>query len=299
MNEIVLQTNKLTKQYKNIKAVDNLSFTIKKGVVFGLLGPNGSGKTTTLGIILSVINQTSGDFIWFGKGNSNIQRKRIGAILEGPHFYENFTAYKNLKLVSMIKGSDESDIERVLKEVNLFHRKDDKFKTYSLGMKQRLAIASALLTNPDVLILDEPTNGLDPQGIADIRELIINIASTGKTIILASHLLDEVEKVCDEYLVLKEGNAVYQGMVEEKSSSNLIIELSSLNMELLESVIKNISGFISLKHNKNTLEVKFSNETDFKYIAQFLFENKVVITHFLVIKNNLEAQFLEILEKNV
>lgn len=299
MSEIVLETKSLTKQYKNIRAIDDLSFTIKKGRTFGLLGPNGSGKTTTLGILLSVINQTSGSFTWFEEKNSHKQRKRIGAILEGPHFYENITAYKNLKLISKIKGVGESQIEKVLKEVDLYNRKDDKFKTYSLGMKQRLAIASALLSDPEVLILDEPTNGLDPQGIADIRELIIKIASTGKTVILASHLLDEVEKVCDEYLVLKEGKLIHKGKVDQDISNSLVIELASPDMIKLEEVIKSSSYFISLKHNKNFFEAKFNGNTDFISVASFLFENKIIISHFLVLKKNLETQFLEILEKNV
>ncbi len=299
MSEIVLKTNKLTKQYRDIRAIDNLSFTIRKGTTFGLLGPNGSGKTTTLGILLSVINQTSGSFTWFEEGNSNKQRKRIGAILEGPHFYENFTAYKNLKLISKIKGVGDNQIERVLKEVDLYNRKDDKFKTYSLGMKQRLAIASALLSDPEVLILDEPTNGLDPQGIADIRELIIKIASTGKTVILASHLLDEVEKVCNEYLVLKEGKLIHKGKVDQDVTNSLVIELASPDMIKLETVIKSNPYFISLKHNKNFFEVKFDGNTDFTLVANFLFENKIIISHFLVLKKNLETQFLEILEQNV
>jgi ABC-2 type transport system ATP-binding protein len=299
MTETILRTNSLTKKYGKITALDNLSLEIKKGVTFGLLGPNGSGKTTTLGILLSVINQTSGDFTWFETGKSNKERKRIGAILEGPHFYQNFTAYQNLQLVAKIKSVQEESIIKVLKDVNLFDRKDDKFKTYSLGMKQRLAIASALLGNPEVLILDEPTNGLDPQGIADIRELIIEIAQSGKTIILASHLLDEVQKVCDEFVVLKKGKLIYQGLVENDFSQSIIIEMSAINLELLEDTIKKHPNFISLTHRKNLLEVKFNENSTANLIAQFLFDNKIVINHFALLKKNLEHQFLEILEKNV
>jgi ABC-type multidrug transport system ATPase subunit len=182
--ESVLSIKNLTKKYGRITAVNDLSLEIQKGTVFGLLGPNGSGKTTTLGIILDVINKTDGEYQWFGETPSKVHRKKIGAILENPIFYPYLSASDNLKIVAKIKEVSEDNIDNVLKQVDLYERRDDKFKTYSLGMKQRLSIASALLCNPEVMILDEPTNGLDPQGIADIRALIIDIAKSGKTIIL-------------------------------------------------------------------------------------------------------------------
>ena len=292
----ILKVKGLTKKYKNITALDNLNLEIKKGATFGLLGPNGSGKTTTLGMLLDVINPTSGDFIWFEKGKSNKERKRIGAILEGPHFYENMSAYKNLKITAKIKSVPYTEIDRVLKDVNLYERKDDKFKTYSLGMKQRLAIASALLGNPEVLILDEPTNGLDPQGIADIRELIIKIAQSGKTIILASHLLDEVQKICNEFIILRKGKLIYQGEVDSQFSNNSIIEIGTKDLSFLENLLKGYPNFISLKHSKKFLQVKFNKDLDLDHLATYLFENRVVLNHFVEIKKNLEDQFLEILE---
>jgi len=298
MSEIVLSIDNLSKNYKKVKALNKLNLEIKKGSIFGLLGPNGSGKSTTLGIILSVINQTSGSFSWFGDEALVNSRKRIGAILEGPNFYNNFTAYKNLELVSKIKQVNKSEIDEVLKEVGLLERKNDKFKTYSLGMKQRLSIASALLGNPEVLILDEPTNGLDPQGIADIRELIIKISQTGKTIILASHLLDEVQKVCNEFIILKKGKLLYQGSVDQEFSNNIIIEIGSLDLVKLEDIIRTYPNFISMGHSKNLLEVKFDKNVDFNLVSKFLFDNNVIINHFLVLKKNLEHKFLEILEQN-
>ncbi len=191
---MVLSINNLSKQYGNLMALSNVSFSIEKGSVFGILGPNGSGKTTTLGIVLGVINSSGGNFNWFEETPTNNPRKKIGAILETPNFYHYLSAYKNLHIAADIKGVGYENIERILEVVNLKDRKDHQFSTFSLGMKQRLSIASALLADPEVLVLDEPTNGLDPQGIAEIRELIISISKQGKTIILASHMLDEVEK---------------------------------------------------------------------------------------------------------
>ena len=218
----VLQTNNLSKNYGYLKAVDNISIKINKGDVYGILGPNGSGKSTTLGMILNVVNKTSGNFQWFDAETDNSKAlKKIGAIIEHPNFYPYMTAYQNLKLVCKIKEIDNSSINNVLEIVGLIERKNSKFSDFSLGMKQRLAIASALLNNPEVLILDEPTNGLDPQGIHQIREIINNIAKNGTTILLASHLLDEVEKVCSHVLVLSKGKKLYSGRVDKIISKRI------------------------------------------------------------------------------
>ena len=224
--ETILQINNLTKRFGHLTAVKDLSFTIKKGNVYGILGPNGSGKSTTLGITLNVVNKTSGDFKWFdGTISTHEALKKVGAIIERPNFYPYMSAYKNLKLVCKIKGINYSKIEEKLDIVGLLDLKDSKFKTYSLGMKQRLAIASALLNDPEILILDEPTNGLDPQGIHQIRAIIRDIASQGTTILLASHLLDEVEKVCTHVVVLRKGEKLYSGRVDEMTSSHGFFEL--------------------------------------------------------------------------
>ena len=193
--ETILSINNLTKKFGPITAVNDLSFTIHKGNVYGILGPNGSGKSTTLGIVLNVVNKTSGDFQWFDGGMSTHDAlKKVGAIIERPNFYPYMTAAQNLELVCKIKKVAPDKVDEKLEIVGLLERKNSKFRTFSLGMKQRLAIASALLNDPEILILDEPTNGLDPQGIHQIREIIKKIAGMGTTILLASHLLDEVEK---------------------------------------------------------------------------------------------------------
>ena len=220
MNSI-LKISNLTKKYGLLTAVSNLSFDIEKGSIYGILGPNGSGKSTTLGIVLNVVNKTAGDFSWFGGSLTTHQAlKKVGAIIERPNFCPYMTAYQNLKLVCKIKGVSHDSIEKTLETVGLDDRKDSKFSTFSLGMKQRLAIASALLNDPEILILDEPTNGLDPQGIHQIREIIKTISQQGTTILLASHLLDEVEKVCTHVVVLRKGVNLYSGRVDELISSH-------------------------------------------------------------------------------
>ena len=224
--EPILTINNLTKKFGYLTAVKDLTFTINKGNVYGILGPNGSGKSTTLGIVLNVVNKTAGDFNWFdGTVSTHNALKKVGAIIERPNFYPYMSAYQNLNLVCKIKEVDPAKIDDKLEIVGLLDRKDSKFKTFSLGMKQRLAIASALLNDPEILILDEPTNGLDPQGIHQIREIIKDIAQEGTTILLASHLLDEVEKVCSHVVVLRKGEKLYSGRVDEMISSHGFFEL--------------------------------------------------------------------------
>src|SRR5690606_5162814 len=206
----------------------------------GILGPNGSGKSTTLGIVLNVVNKTSGEYEWFGgKMETHDALKKVGAIIERPNFYPYMTAVQNLQLVCKIKGIDYGKIQEKLELVGLLERKDSKFRTFSLGMKQRLAIASALLNDPEILILDEPTNGLDPQGIHQIRDIIRIIASQGTTILLASHLLDEVEKVCSHVLVLRKGEILYSGKVDEMTANEGFFELKANDNVALVSALRN------------------------------------------------------------
>jgi ABC-2 type transport system ATP-binding protein len=189
--DAVLSLNNISKSYGPIQALKNVSFEVPPGTVFGILGPNGSGKTTLLSIILDVLKANNGNFLWFGHAGSPEQRKRIGSLLETPNFYHYLSAVDNLKITQSIsKRGNLQDIDIALKKVNLFDRRKSRFSTFSLGMKQRLAIAAALLGSPKVLVLDEPTNGLDPVGIAEIRNLIVELKNNGHTIIMASHLLD-------------------------------------------------------------------------------------------------------------
>ena len=294
----VLQIENLHKNYGKLTAVNQLNLSIEAGTVFGLLGPNGSGKSTTLGMILGVTNPTSGSFKWFGEKGNHRHRKRIGAILEKPNFYPHFSAVKNLQVVCKIKEVSAHRIDEMLTLVGLIERKNDPFKTFSLGMKQRLAIAAALLADPEVLILDEPTNGLDPKGISEIRQLIIDIAQSGKTIILASHLLDEVQKVCTEFAILKRGDKIYQGKVEDGFDKEAVVELASRDMDTLQIILQNHPAYISERWLKDKLEVKFDLETDMAALNKYCAEKGAYLTHLSEIKKSLEQQFMEILSEN-
>lgn len=295
----ILTIQNLTKKFGSITAVDNLSFTIEKGNVYGLLGPNGSGKSTTLGIVLNVVNKTSGDFYWFdGKTNTHQALKNIGAIIEHPNFYPYMTAEQNLKLVCKIKGIPEEKIAEKLELVGLLERKDSKFKQFSLGMKQRLAIASALLNDPEILILDEPTNGLDPQGIHQIREIIKTIASQGTTILLASHLLDEVEKVCSHVVILRKGKSLYSGSVAGMNASHGFFIMQSSDLEKLKNVLSRHSAIGTIKVEDDFLTAYLQQPMDASEINRFLFENNVILSHLVKRKESLEELFLELTNKN-
>ncbi|UII24428.1 ATP-binding cassette domain-containing protein [Fulvivirga maritima] len=296
--DTVLQINNLTKNYGRITAVNNLSLTIERGSVFGILGPNGSGKTTTLGILLDVINKTSGDFSWFGQPPSKEVRKRIGAILETPIFYPYLNAVKNLEIVAEIKDAPKANIDIVLQKVDLYERRYDNFKTYSLGMRQRLSIASALLCDPEVMILDEPTNGLDPQGIAEIRELIKQIAKEGKTIILASHLLDEVQKVCSHFCVLKKGQLLHVGSVAEVTQGAELVEVKADNTALLQQSLQQFEGVKNVTQEEDKFIVTLSEGQTASDLNQFLFSQNLVASHLLTQRKSLEKQFLEVLAQS-
>lgn len=294
----ILTINNLGKDFGKIKAINNLSLEVNEGSVYGLLGPNGSGKTTTLGIILDVIKKTSGDYAWFGKASCNESRKKIGAILEVPAFYPYLSARRNLRIIAKIKGKGAKRIDEVLKMVNLYDRKDDPFQTYSLGMKQRLAIGAALLSDPPVLILDEPTNGLDPQGIADIRKLILQVSKEGKTILLASHILNEVQKVCTHFAVLKNGTKIYSGSVKDALDGSNTIEISSKNLGKLAATVKDFRHLKSLEEEKELLTLQLNNSADTNDLNAFLIEKGIVLTHLAIRKNSLEQKFLNILEES-
>lgn len=297
--ETILKINQLTKKFGYLTAVSDLSFTIHKGNVYGILGPNGSGKSTTLGIVLNVVNKTSGDFSWFdGNTTTHDALKKVGAIIERPNFYPYMSAYQNLKLVCKIKGVDFSKIDEKLELVGLLDRKDSKFQTFSLGMKQRLAIASALLNDPEILILDEPTNGLDPQGIHQIRSLIKLIASQGTTILLASHLLDEVEKVCSHVVVLRKGVKLYSGRVDEMISSHGFFELKSQQQEQLVTFLNSHPNFSSVKTENDLITAFLTEPMDATNFNQLLFEKGIILSHLVKRKESLEEQFLKLTDNN-
>ncbi len=293
----ILEIKGLTKNYGKLKAVSNLNLNVKQGQVYGILGPNGSGKTTTLGMILDVVAPTSGVYNWFG-GISPIEaRKQIGAILETPCFYPYLTAVQNLRITAHIKESSPNRIDEVLEQVGLSERKHDKFKTYSLGMKQRLSIAAALIANPPVLILDEPTNGLDPQGIAEIRTLIRDIAADGKTILLASHLLDEVQKVCSHFCVLRKGVKLHEGAVNDILGETNEIEISATNLQELTDCMNALDAFDSVTRENGQLVLTTREGITSEQINKHCFEKGITLKKLVTRTKSLEQEFLKILQE--
>jgi len=298
MAEIILEAKGLIKHYGALRAVDKLSFSVERGSVFGVLGPNGSGKSTTLGILTKVINSTAGSFSWFGQPENVNNTKRLGTLLERPNFYGYMNAEDNLKVVAEIRGVDSAQIPDILKIMDLYERRKGRFKTYSFGMQQRLAIGSALLGDPEVLILDEPTNGLDPEGIAEIRKMIIDIAKHGKTIILASHLLDEVQKVCSDVLILRKGIKIYTGDIHGFGQTTSAIELVAPNMLQLKEVALTHPRIKSVDMEDNMLIATMEGEYDASEINAYLMEYGVSLSHLNTRQISLETQFLDLLKNH-
>lgn len=295
----ILSIEGLSKNYGIVDAVNNLSLSVQQGDVYGILGPNGSGKTTTLGVALGVIKQSKGTYSWFNQGNSHHLRKKIGAMLDKPNFYPHLNGIENLRLAADIKEIAKPNIKEKLELAGLSKASHRKFYSYSTGMKQRLSLASTLLGNPEVLVLDEPTNGLDPEGIADVRNLIIKIAEEGATVIMASHLLDEVQKVCSHVAVIKGGKKLYEGQVQSLLSGDEGIEISSDNLIKLESVLVSYDGIEKYEKRSNYYLVKLKPGFKAAELSGFLITNGVDITQFAQKKGSLEQEFLQLLsEKN-
>lgn len=292
----VLNINSITKYYGPVRALNNVSFEVPEGSVFGILGPNGSGKTTLLSIVLDVLKANNGNFLWFGHPGSPEQRKKIGSLLETPNFYHYLSAVDNLKVTQSIsERGNVQDIGEVLKKVKLYERRKSRFRTFSLGMKQRLAIAGALLGDPQVLVLDEPTNGLDPVGIAEIRDLIVELKNSGHTIIMASHLLDEVEKVCTHVAILKTGDLITTGEVNEVLMDEDVVELGAADLDALSRILQQFNTTITHNSHSNTVQMTLPKGTaKLEEINRICFNNGVVLNHLLLKKKRLEARFFEL-----
>jgi len=292
----VLTLQNISKSYGKIQALNKLSFDIPPGCVFGVLGPNGSGKTTLLSIILDVLKADTGNFLWFGQPGSPEQRKKIGSLLETPNFYHYLSAVNNLKITNSISGRGSANaIEEVLQKVNLYERRNSRFSSYSLGMKQRLAIAAALLGDPKVLVLDEPTNGLDPVGIAEIRELMIALNKQGHTIIMASHLLDEVEKVCTHVAILKRGELITTGHVNDVLVDDDIVEIGADNIDALAAAVYSYRQDIKVTRDENKIQLILPKGTaKLDEINSYCFSKDIVLNHLLFKKKRLEAKFFEL-----
>jgi ABC-type multidrug transport system ATPase subunit len=293
-----LSLKNISKSYGRIKALQGVSFDVPNGSVFGILGPNGSGKTTLLGIVMDVLRKNGGSYSWFGNPPSEKQRRKIGTLLETPNFYHYLSGLHNLEIAAAIKEKPFSDIPRVLKLVRLYERKDSKFQTYSLGMKQRLAIASCLLGDPPVLVFDEPTNGLDPSGIAEIRQLIIDLSLQGKTIILASHLLAEVEKVCTHVAILQQGLLIKSGEVSSVLPQAEWLEVAAEDMVKLKEMLDHLPGINKITEAGNCFQVYFNQSPGSGWLNHYCFEQGITLNYLQVRKKSLETAFIE-LTKNV
>lgn len=293
----VLDIQGLSKRYGSVQALDQLSIQVPEGSIYGLLGPNGSGKTTTLGIVLDVINASAGTFQWFGQSSSQSTKRRLGALLETPNFYPYLTGEENLRVSADVKRIDHARIPAVLQTVGLAQRKDNKFKGYSLGMKQRLAIGAALLGDPEVLVLDEPTNGLDPEGIVEVRQLIQHIAAQGKTIILASHLLDEVEKVCTHMAVLRNGKLKAEGPVSSiMATTDLVFISGGAPLETLIQIARTLPFVTETRPINGQIQLTLKPETDSSALNRAFFAQGIALGQLVVRKKSLESQFLEIIK---
>lgn len=292
----ILTIKDLSKSYKNVRAIQHLDLEIGEGQAYGILGPNGSGKTTTLSIITGILRQDSGSYRWFGQDPDPAQRRSIGSLIETPHFYPYLNLEKNLRIICDIKGISYRDIGRVLETAKLLERKHSRFSTLSLGMKQRLGIAAALLGNPKVLVLDEPTNGLDPEGIAEVREVVIDQVKNGITLILASHILSEVEKICNYVAILKKGELLARGQVKELLAEDEIIEVACGDNVMLRKKLEGSKLVKEIETENGMLILTLNEAVTATDINSFAFSNKLVIHHMLSRKRSLESQFLELVK---
>ena len=295
--EPILNIQQISKHYGRITAVQDLSLEVGAGHVFGILGPNGSGKTTTLAIITGVVAQDKGSFRWYGNPASANIRKKIGSLIEVPNFYPYLDLARNLTIVARIKGKPLDDIERVLRLTNLWERKKSRYDTLSLGMKQRLALSAVLLGDPDVLVLDEPANGLDPEGIAEVREIIKGEAEKQKTIIMASHILDEVEKVCTNVAVLKSGKSIAQGRVHELLAADDPVIVECDDPEKLKTSLIRAGMSASIEKEGKQLVIVLKSGHTARDVNEFAHQQGIVLTHLETRKKSLESQFLELVKR--
>lgn len=296
--ETVLSLSGITKNYGPIRALSDVSFRVPKGSVFGILGPNGSGKTTLLGIVLNILSADAGSYEWLGGVAHSAARKRMGALLETPNFYHYLSAWDNLAINAAIKGQETDDRERVLRITGLYERRHSAFQTFSLGMKQRLAIANALLGSPEVIVLDEPTNGLDPAGITEIRELIRELSRQGHTVIMASHLLDEVEKVCTHMAILKRGTLLLSGAVSEILRQEDELELSADNPAQLLAFLQNMAGLAHLRQEGHFIKFSLTDSSrNAQSINRSCADNGIFLSHLVQKAQSLETRFMELTEQ--
>ncbi len=289
----ILHIEQLSKSYGRIQALNQLSLTVEKGEIWGILGPNGSGKTTTLGIITGILHADSGYYQWFdGHMPPHIARRHMGILLETPNFYPWLSGLANLTLIAHIKQAARPALKELLELVGLVPHMHAPFRTYSLGMKQRLALAAVLIGDPEVLILDEPTNGLDPEGIAEVRAIIQQIATQGHTILMASHILDEVEKTCSHVAILKQGRLLASGTVGSLLTDDVEIEIAAAQLEQLAALLRTLPQVRQLHRRNGILIAQVDKHLPTDRINQLAFQHGIVLTHLRARKKSLEEEFL-------
>ena len=296
-SDSILEIRNLTKNYGSLRALNGLNLHVRQGEIYGLLGPNGAGKTTTLSIVMGILRETAGDYYWFNRKPSFTSRLRIGSLIEDPHFYPYLTLYDNLKIITSIKEIPESQINYSLGVTGLLKRKYSKFRTLSSGLKQRLAIAGVLVGDPEVLILDEPTKSLDPEGFSDLRTIIQKEAEKGKTILLSSHILDEVEKVCSHVGILKSGELITQGKVEDILSGKEVVFIATEDTENSGRVLDQcplIEKYEKLDSREFKLLLKKKGSP--RELNQYFFDQGIVLSKLVKQKNTLESEFLQLMK---
>lgn len=293
----IIETTRLTKRYgRRTLAVDQISFRVERGQIFGFLGPNGSGKTTTIGMLLDIINPTSGEirlFDQYDRDALHIARRRIGATLETPNFYPYLSGYDNLRVVARIKEIPDSRIGQALGAVGLAARQKDQFRRYSLGMKQRLAIAGAMMGDPDLLILDEPANGLDPEGMREIRDIIMSLASDGRTIFVSSHLLNEVERTCTHVAIIKQGRIVHQGSIAELTARHALALVRAHDPDALLAAARAYPAAVQVHSEGDDVLVEL-RDGDLAGLNQFLAARGVHLSYLAPRNVSLEDVFMEL-----
>lgn len=306
MPEYIIETKNLTKEYNGTYAVKNVNMTVEKGKIYGLLGKNGAGKTTTMCMLLGLIKPSNGIIKLFGmdaqnKKNKTEIYKKIGSIIETPGFYPQLTGKENLKIFSKIRGDyNPKNINKILKLVNLHNEEKKKFKNYSLGMKQRLGLAEALLHEPELLILDEPINGLDPAGIIEIRDLLINITKElGMTVFISSHILSEIELLADEIGIINDGQLIKELTKEElkqQTNKKVIIKVDNLNSA--ENLLIQENGFkkgvnFDIENNEIHLLTDFEKR---EKINENLIKNNISVNELHLKEESLEKYFMRLIQ---
>jgi ABC-2 type transport system ATP-binding protein len=292
----IIETDALTKSFRKTLAVDGVSIKVERGQIFGFLGPNGSGKTTTIGMLLGIITPTAGSFRLFGGGSPaelHAARQRIGATLEYPNFYPYLSGRDNLRIVANVKGKDRKQVEQVLDVVGMGKRAKQKFKAYSLGMKQRLALAATMLGDPELIVLDEPANGLDPEGMREIREIIIELGERGKTIFLSSHLLWEVERTCTHVAIIRHGQIVRQASIADITSGATIAGLRSTDLAALEIAVREYPGSITAALQDDMVVAELEDD-DLASLNRYLSDRGVYLSHLGLVQRSLEDVFMEL-----